>query len=124
MIKKLHCDIYGADVWLVVGSEDLAIFYKRRKVSGETLTPDRLQGFVQNVDVVKNEDVTFRDYLIYLEDKDNFYTLLHETVHLVNHILRDRNAHYDWYKDEVFAYYQTYWVKKLWRAVDTKGKND
>jgi hypothetical protein len=82
---------------------------------------DMLEGFVQAIDINEKEGVTLRDYVICLDNKKNFYTLLHESVHLVNHILRDRNAYYDWHKDETFAYYQTYWFKRIWREIN-KGK--
>lgn len=118
MIKKLVCNIYQADVWLIVGRDDLEKFYKRKKITGETMSADRLQGFVQSIDITDKPGIVFRDYVIYLEDKRNFYTLLHESTHLVNHILRDRNAYYDWHNDETFAYYQTYWFKRIWRIIN------
>ena len=120
MIKKLTCPIYQADVWLIVGREDLDSFYKKKKITGETISADRVLGFVQSIDITNNPGIIYRDYVMYLESKENFYTLLHESTHLVNHILRDRNAFYDWNKDEAFAYYQTYWFKRIWRAVNVK----
>lgn len=124
MIKKLTCPIYQADVWLIVGSEELKRFYAKKKITGELGDADRLLGFVQSIDVTDKPGVIYRDYVIYLESKENFYTLLHESTHLVNHILRDRNAYYDWQKDETFAYYQTYWFKRIWRTINVKGKHD
>lgn len=120
MIKKLRCDVFTADVWVVVGPDNLEAYYKKRDVGEGREGWNQYNGFVQAIDQKEKTGEIFREYLIYLEDKDDFYTLLHESVHLVNHILRDRNAFYNWDKDELFAYYQTYWFKKIWRLVNKK----
>lgn len=55
-------------------------------------------------------------YLLWLEDCTDFYALLHETVHLVKLTLEDRGMNTNLSnEDEVFAYYQMFWFRKLWR---------
>jgi hypothetical protein len=63
--------------------------------------------------IVKNNTVR---YVVSMENRDDFYSLLHECVHLVKHIFADRQIPFDARNDEAIAYYQTWWFKKLWRA--------
>jgi len=118
MIKKITDDTFIAEVYLVTG-DDLEKYYQKKAVDEGRQKPDELDGFVQRIDL-REKNALFREYLIYIEDEANFYTLLHETVHLVNQILVDRNIWYDPKIDELFAYYQTYWFKRLWRAINKK----
>ena len=59
------------------------------------------------------DDITV--YHIHIDNPQNFYLLMHECVHIVNRIFEDRDIYYDKAEDELFAYYLTFWFKKLWR---------
>lgn len=67
-----------------------------------------------------------RRYHVHLDDNRDFYALVHECHHLVYRILRDRNIEAS---DELLAYYQSYWVKTIWREIGwpkkkkRKGRN-
>lgn len=65
-------------------------------------------------------DVNIKDvqhYWIYLRDRRNFYTLSHEIIHMVKAIFRDRGIPFCAENDETLAYYHTYWLRKMWRAI-------
>jgi len=55
-------------------------------------------------------------YIVWLVHPDDFYVLLHETVHLIRYIFEERGIGTDLeYNDEVIAFYQMFWFRKLWR---------
>ena len=55
-------------------------------------------------------------FVVWLSDPRDFYVLLHETVHLVNFILESKGINVNLAnEEEVFAYYQSFWFRKLWR---------
>ena len=62
-----------------------------------------------------------RRYHVHLDDSRDFYTLVHECCHLVHRIFRDRDMELS---EEVLAYYQTYWVKTIWREIGWPKKKD
>lgn len=55
-----------------------------------------------------------KEYVIELKDPSNFYGIVHEVVHLVQHIFTDRDILFNEANHEVMAYYQEWWVRKLW----------
>lgn len=59
-------------------------------------------------------------YAICLTDPADFYTLLHECVHLVKAIFRDRGIPFSGKADEAVAYYQGWWFRTLWRQCGRK----
>ncbi len=84
-------------------------------------TPDnqRLAAHVEIQEKKNSKGVEVR-YVVRIENKENFYTLLHDCLHLVRHIFVDRGIPFDDTNHELIAYYQTYWFKRLWRAVNKK----
>ena len=54
------------------------------------------------------------EQFIYTRKKD-FYTLLHEIVHMVHHILTRRNVPITETDSEAYAYYIEYWARVMWR---------
>ncbi len=64
--------------------------------------------------------------LIWLDDIDALYNMIHETVHLVRLIFNHFNIPFTAENDEMIAYYQNYWIRKIWRVMaisDNKGRN-
>ena len=61
-------------------------------------------------------------YVMYLTDHRDFYTLIHECIHLVKRIFADRGIPFNAENDEAIAYCQTWWVQTLWRACHKRAK--
>lgn len=59
-----------------------------------------------------------KHYIVWVEEKRDFYTLLHESVHLVKRIMVHRDIPFNDKNDELIAYYLTFWFRKLWRAMN------
>ena len=55
-------------------------------------------------------------YVVALRNRKDFYGLLHECVHLVKAIFRDRGIPFTSKNDESIAYYMNYWFVMLWRG--------
>lgn len=67
-----------------------------------------------------------RDYIVWIEKPNAFYTLMHESIHLVKHIFRDRGIPFTDWNDEIIAYYHAHFFKKMWhicsKYLDKDGK--
>ena len=50
----------------------------------------------------------------YKEDKIDYDSMIHETVHLVRRIFDKKGIPFNSNNDEMIAYYQNYWIKKFW----------
>jgi hypothetical protein len=69
-----------------------------------------------------------RGFVLWLMHPDDFYVLMHETLHLVVGAFEAKGINVNLAnEEEVIAYYQAYWFRKLWRWFGNlsakKGKN-
>lgn len=120
---RLEEPVFLADVWFLYGGtvEEVKNWYKKKKITSDF--DPKLQGYVELLDFTKDDGTVERSYILRIEEND-FYTLSHECLHLVRHILTDRGVPFRPENDEVIAYYQGYWLKRLWRLTNKKkGKN-
>lgn len=106
-IIKLYEKVFNAEVEVILEKPN------DKKLSGETM----------EIDKVNKDGTIYRRYRICLENKKDFYTLLHETVHLVEKIFSDRGIPFTSENSEIIAYYQTYWFKQIWRKINEKLQN-
>lgn len=53
-------------------------------------------------------------YVVSLSSFEDMDILLHECIHLVSYIFKDRHIPFDEFNDESIAYYYTWWFKRLW----------
>ena len=70
-----------------------------------------------------------KGFVLWLMDSNDFYILMHETLHLVVAIFEAKGINVNLSnEEEVIAYYQSYWFRKLWRwfgnlnPITKKGK--
>jgi hypothetical protein len=57
-----------------------------------------------------------KGFVVWLQDPKDFYCLLHECVHLVNQIFASKGMNTNLSnEDETFAYFMSFWFRKLWR---------
>lgn len=120
-IKKFFEPVLESTVWFATDTtpEQLKNYIQKR--TGKIAEGyDSLNGSVTVLDITEKNGGVYREYLVNVEKKKDFYTLLHETVHLVGQILDDRMIPIRKENDEIFAYYQTYWFKTLWRFMNKK----
>lgn len=120
MIKRFYDPVFSATVILATGK------WENIKVRGFVFLQEdgkTTSGGVSIIDKEKDGQV-WKEYLVHVEDKGDFYTLSHEVVHLVRWIFTDRGILFDNTNDETIAYYHTYWLKKLWRAMSKPTKKD
>lgn len=61
-------------------------------------------------------------YVMKLSNKNDFYGLVHESLHLVKSIFRDRQIPFTPENDETIAYYQSWWVRKLWHEMHKRER--
>lgn len=84
---------------------------------GNVLSDDRRDAEMA-VEEKKIKDGTEVRYVIRLTSKKQFYSLVHEALHLVKHVFVDRNIPFNKHNDEMIAYYQEFVVKKIWRILN------
>lgn len=120
--KKFYEPLYEADVLFLTETtpNEIKEYLKKHKYSGEGEGFDTTMGSVSTMDMVDKDGRKIRNYMIIVEKKKDFYTLLHECLHLATHILNDRLVPITADNGEALAYYQTFWFKKLWRYVNNK----
>lgn len=123
---KLSDPVFLADVWFLYAGniDEVKDWYKKKKLISDF--DPKLAGYVEVYDQSGKSGVE-RTYILRIEEND-FYTLAHECIHLVRHILDDRGISFRAENDEAIAYYHGYWLKKLWFLTNTvqnktKGKN-
>jgi hypothetical protein len=108
MMKKklLSDDVFLVDVYAITGTREEAQKFIDKEGVGQTLggsgccyaLPDN-KGFV-----------------LWLMYADDFYVLMHETLHLVVAIFEAKGINVNLAnEEEVIAFYQSYWFRKLWR---------
>ena len=106
--KWLEDNVFGVDVLAFSGTKDQI---KKRCVELES---DYKPG--ESTLGVCRRLSNSRGFLVWLSDPQDFYSLLHETVHLVRMVFEDRGVNTDLRnEDETFAYYQMFWFRELWR---------
>lgn len=81
---------------------------------------EKNSGSIYLLDNTDKKGRVSREYVVIVEDKKGFYTLIHETHHLASHIMEDRLIPIRQENDEVSAYIQNYWFRTLWRFMNNK----
>jgi hypothetical protein len=104
----LRDEVFSASVMAVTSSVDEArILLKELKV--DALIDEGTDAFCY---VIPNN----RGWIVWMETPKHFYSLMHESVHLVRLIFEDKAINTNLSnEDETFAYYQMFWFKMLWR---------
>lgn len=73
------------------------------------------RGLMFGVDEKEQPKATIgKCYIVWLRNRYDFYTLVHEVAHLVIEVFADKNIEVNNETTEVFAWYQEFWIKKLW----------
>ncbi len=99
---------------------EMKAYLKKKKYSIDVEDYSDLAGSVTFLDEEDKKGRKTREYLVVVEDKKAFYTLLHETHHLATHIAHDRLIPIRQENDEITAYIQNYWFRTLWRFMNNK----
>jgi hypothetical protein len=76
---------------------------------------DRDSCYAGSVNV--NREGKWPVYELTMKDKRDFYTLVHESVHLVVHIFNDRGLPFEARNHEFIAYYLESLVQRIWHEL-------
>lgn len=109
IVKNYRDEVFKADVTLLVGNIKESEHYLKKFVNnanfidavGEVITMENKLGHKKRI--------------IWILDKNNQFVLVHELIHLVRMIFEDKGIHFEKWNDELIAYYQEFWFKKIWR---------
>jgi len=114
MKYKFECPLTSIPVTLVIGD----------KIQIQKMVSDKIEKNCHDAEVctlMDDEDIV-KGILVWVEDKDSFYSMIHETVHLVRQIFEITGMPFTSDNDEVIAYYQNYWVRKFWNKMSGPKK--
>lgn len=107
--KSFYDNIFHRRVYAVWGTRAELNKWTMKKFKMDIGQDDNYNGF--HIDITGG-----KGSIVWLENKKDFYTLMHESVHLVRTIFEQLGITTDLsVEDEMFAYYQIYWFKTLWR---------
>ena len=87
---------------------------------GKKNSDDKFDAYVEDVDVKDKSGVWIAHYHLHLDNRKDFYSLIHETLHLVEHIFDGRELPFNKKTDEFIAYYQTFLFRTIWRKINEK----
>lgn len=120
-VKKLYEPIFRTDVIFITESDPKQVHDYLKKIGYHDKSfYDSTSGSVTLLDKTDHLGRQTREYLVIVEGKKDFYTLLHETIHLVHHILSDRMIPVNEKNTEIIAYLSEYWFRTLWRFMGRK----
>ena len=115
-VKKYHCDLYCANVVFLAGcNHKEASEYVRKRHGSPLDCTRRHSGGVWTI-----EDKDERLYVIWVRDKKDFSTMVHEVYHLVLNIFEDRGIGIDGDNQEPSAYYVEKWFTVLCDEMNKK----
>jgi hypothetical protein len=119
-VKEFYEPMFEATVIFMTETTPMEIdkYLKRRGYIPQGY--EEVAGSVTLLDKTDKQGRKTREYLVVVEDKKAFYTLLHETHHLASHIMNDRMIPIGRENDEVASYIQNYWFRTLWRFMNNK----
>ncbi len=111
--KLFRNSIYKTEVWLVAGysSEEMIDWFKKKFPNEEFSKP-------------WNEDTggswtrgDGKSPIIWIKKYNDFYTLVHESVHLVTYIMDRKGIPISRENDETMAYLLEFYTREFWREI-------
>jgi len=110
------CPLFNDDIYLMTGDQDAAENFCK----GLELT-DKHRG--KTAEIADKGSLLPGGFLVWVDSRQNYYTMVHETLHLARIIMEYHGVPFNAENDEFIATYQTYWVKKFWHTM-SKGKDN
>jgi hypothetical protein len=108
IFKKFKCTLYGAEVWYITDCDHVEckqILEKKLNAEVENWEHADSMGFTE---IYADPNV----FVVWVKDKKDEGTLIHELTHLAIEILNDRGVKLSERENgEVLAYYLEYWWK-------------
>ena len=119
-IKKFYEPLFKVQVLCITdcGSDELKVYLKKKKINIKDF--DCMDGFTAHLEELQEKDIDggYSTYhVLWIKDKKQFYSLLHETIHLVWQVMEERGIKAS---DEIAAYCTEWWFKTLWSFINKK----
>lgn len=120
-IKKVRtrsyflCPVFGVSVCLNLGNRRPIIAF------GAEHEPFK-DSHAETTTLINDDDVEV-GYNVWVKDKTDYHSMVHETLHLVVKIFDKKGIPFNAENHELIAYYQGYWVRKFWHTM-SKFIND
>ncbi len=99
------CPLFRVPVYLILGD----------KKQLESITENHREScFNAEHHILYDDKDIVKGFLIWLEIKDDYMGMVHETIHLVKGIFETVGIPFNSENHEIIAYYQNYWTRKFW----------
>ena len=106
------CPIFKVDVCLNLGTIDRE---KPPVIFNAEYIPK--EDSIAECTAIENDKKTILAFHVWVKDKTDYYSMVHETLHLVEYILSKKGIPFNSENQELIAYYQGYWVRKFWNKM-------
>jgi len=122
-IKRFKEKVFSVGVTLIYNCSaiELENYFKKKKVTFEGNIRGS-SGATFEIEEDCKDGGVFTTFYIWVIDKNDFYSLSHECIHLVKYIFSAHGVPINKENDEIFAIYHTYWLKKLWHSIKYSKK--
>jgi hypothetical protein len=113
--KKLHDELYGADL----------MFFSGCSIEEAQKKANRVFNIQEELSVEKSDSAAFfvcttkegkTCYIIWVRRSRDYPTIAHEVVHLVFDVFKDRGIPNSYQNQEAFAYYSAFWLENLLKS--------
>lgn len=118
--KELKCSVYGSRVLVFADCTQEEALNRVKKEFGERIElGDDACGISAWFSAKKRRGINRqgRYYVIWIGDKKNISVLVHEILHLVMNIMRDKEVKIDVDNQEPFCYYVDHWIDRILKAL-------
>ena len=122
-VKKFYEPVFKVTLLFIVGCSvnELKKYSDKKKIIIHEI--EKMAGFtciLEPIETKSKDGGIFTEHIMWIENKKNFYDLLHESLHLVGQIFNERGIPIRKENDEMMAIYQEWWFKTLWRFMNKK----
>lgn len=124
LIKYIYEEVYRREVLFITGCSFIEAHKEldKFKIKLDTVDLSNADGCVAefNKESQPKMKSSAPELFLWVENRNAFYVLMHEVVHLTINIFALSNIAIDGATTESFAFYNEFWFKKLWRLMSNK----
>lgn len=106
---KFMCPIFEIEIILYLGD--------KKQIKEYSLDYNVMKNSLAECLLYSDEDNNPLGLVIWIKNKTDYHSMVHETLHLVRRIFEIKGIPFDSDNDEIIAYYQNYWVRKFWNKM-------
>lgn len=121
IIKIIPDEVYRHDLLFVAGCSLEEANKSLKKYNINPYVPaEEPKGLMWAISEKESSNIIGTALFLWVKDRKDFYTLLHEVSHLCVKVFDLSNMEINPHTTEAFAFYHEFWFRKLWRLMNKK----